>query len=128
MVLQPGIAGVDQAGLVEIIEGIVMGRFSDLDHQQALLKDVFLTGGNTMFKNFEQRLRQELMASVPATFTVNVRKAQDPVLDAWKGAASWWSSADGVERDGATVTHAEYLEKGADYIKVTKSSIDLCPT
>ncbi|ETI21366.1 hypothetical protein G647_07712 [Cladophialophora carrionii CBS 160.54] len=117
VVFQPGIAGVDQAGLVEIIEGIVMGRFADFDQQQALLKDVFLTGGNTMFTSFEQRLRQELIATVPSDFTVNVRKASDPILDAWKGAASWWSSADQVERQAASVTHAEYMEKGSDYIK-----------
>ena len=125
VIFQPAIAGVDQAGLVEIIEGIVMGRFSDFEQQDALLKDIFLTGGNTMFKSFEQRLRQELMATVPADFTVNVRKAQDPALDAWKGAASWWSSADRIEREGATVTHVEYMEKGSDYIKVTPSPIDL---
>jgi actin-related protein 5 len=122
VVLQPGIAGVDQAGLVEIIEGIVMGRFSDLEQRKALLQDVFLTGGNTMFKTFEQRLRQELIATMPTDFTVNVRKAQDPILDAWKGAASWWSSGDGVQREGATITYAEYLEKGSDYIKVIKQS------
>jgi actin-related protein 5 len=123
VVFQPGIAGVDQAGLVEIIEGIVMGRFADVDQQQALLKDVFLTGGNTMFTTFEQRLRQELIATMPTDFTVNVRKASDPILDAWKGAASWWSSADQVDRQGASVTHAEYMEKGSDYIKVTRSKL-----
>ncbi len=124
VVFQPGIAGVDQAGLVEIIEGIVMGRFSDFDQQQALLKDVFLTGGNTVFKTFEQRLRQELVATMPANLMVNVRKASDPILDAWKGAASWWSSANGVDRDGTTVTYAEYMERGSDYIKVTETPND----
>jgi actin-related protein 5 len=123
VVFQPGIAGVDQAGLVEIIEGIVMGRFADVDQQQALLKDVFLTGGNTMFTTFEQRLRQELIATMPTDFTVNVRKASDPILDAWKGAASWWSSADQVDRQGASVTQAEYMEKGSDYIKVTRIQV-----
>ncbi|KAI1615092.1 actin beta/gamma 1 [Exophiala viscosa] len=117
VVFQPGIAGVDQAGLVEIIEGIVMGRFSDVAQQSALLKDVFLTGGNTMFTSFEERLKRELIASVPTDFAVNVRKASDPVLDAWRGAASWWSSGARTEREAATITHAEYLEKGSDYIK-----------
>ncbi|KAK7905354.1 Actin-related protein 5 [Exophiala xenobiotica] len=117
VVFQPGIAGVDQAGLVEIIEGIVTGRFSDFAQQQALLKDVFLTGGNTMFTNFEERLKRELVASVPDRLTVNVRKARDPVLDAWRGAASWWSSGARPERDAATITQAEYMEKGSDYIK-----------
>lgn len=125
VVFQPGIAGVDQAGLVEIIEGIVMGRFSDFNQQQALLRDVFLTGGNTMFTSFEQRLRQELAAALPSDFALNVRKASDPILDAWKGAASWWSTAGKSDRDSATVTHTDYLEKGNDYIKVTQ--FPTCP-
>ena len=120
VVFQPGIAGVDQAGLVEIIEGIVMGRFTDHGQQRTLLSDVFLTGGNTMFTSFEERLRQELTSALPSDFTINVRKASDPILDAWKGAASWWSSAKRSDHDAATVTHAEYLEKGSDYIKVTR--------
>ncbi|KAJ9494656.1 Nuclear actin-protein involved in chromatin remodeling [Exophiala xenobiotica] len=123
VVFQPGIAGVDQAGLVEIIEGIVTGRFSDFAQQQALLKDVFLTGGNTMFTNFEERLKRELVASVPDRLTVNVRKARDPVLDAWRGAASWWSSGARPEREAATITQAEYMEKGSDYIKAQLPTI-----
>lgn len=121
VVFQPAIAGVDQAGLVEIIEGIVMGRFSDFTQQQSLLQDVFLTGGNTMFTSFEERLKRELVATMPTDFTVNVRKANDPILDAWKGAASWWTSGAGGERDAATVIRAEYQEKGPDYIKVNST-------
>ena len=120
VVFQPGIAGIDQAGVVEIIEGVVMGRFSDPAEQRALLKDVFLTGGATLFKGFEERLSTELRAVLPVEATVNVRRAQDPLLDAWKGAAGWWSSAAKQERDGATVTRAEYLEKGSDYLKVSR--------
>lgn len=115
---QPGIAGVDQAGLIEIIEGVVMGRFSDKAQQTALLKDVFLTGGNTSFQTFEERLSNELVAVLPNEYTINVRKAKDPILDAWKGAADWWSSSNHSDRAAATVSRAEYLEKGSDYIKV----------
>ena len=118
VVFQPAIAGVDQAGLVEIIEGIVMSRFSDTDQQKALLQDVFLTGGNTMFSSFEDRLKRELAASTPSEFDVKVRKASNPILDAWKGAASWWSNGDASEREAASITRAEYQEKGSEYLKV----------
>ena len=119
VVFQPGIAGVDQAGLVEIIEGIVMGRFSDPQQQKAMLRDVFLTGGNTAFQSFEERLARELTAVLPIDFDSHVRKANDPVLDAWKGAAGWWSNGNTADREAATVTRAEYLEKGSDYIKAS---------
>lgn len=119
VIFQPGIAGVDQAGIVEIIEGIAMNRFSDPAQQRALLKDIFLTGGNTSFLSFEERLAREMRAVLPSEFDINVRKASDPILDAWKGAAAWWSSTAASDRSTATVTKEEYLEKGSDYIKVS---------
>ena len=121
VIFQPGNAGVDQAGLVEIIEGIVAGR-QDAAEQQALLKDVFLTGGNTLFKGFEERLRGELRGVVGAELSIHVRRAADPVLDAWKGAAGWWSQTPSSERHAATVSRDEYLEKGSEYIKVSCSA------
>jgi actin-related protein 5 len=117
VIFQPGIAGVDQAGLAEIVEGIVMSRPSS-GEQQALLRDVFLTGGNTLFKGFEERLRRELRGVVEAGLGINVRSAADPVLDAWKGAADWWSQTTVSERHMATVTKDEYSEKGSEYLKV----------
>lgn len=117
VIFQPSLAGVDQAGITEIIEGIVMNRFNDPLQQKTLLRDVFLTGGNTLFKNFDERLKTELVASLPGDFSINVRKAQDPILDAWRGAAGWWSSTASSERSNATVSRAEYMEKGSDYIK-----------
>ena len=119
VIFQPGIAGVDQAGIVEIIEGIAMNRFPDPSQQRALLKDIFLTGGNTSFLNFEERLARELTATLPSEFELNVRRASDPILDAWRGAAGWWSSTAHSDRQMATVTRQEYLEKGSDYIKVS---------
>lgn len=125
VIFQPSIAGVDQAGLVEIIEGIVTNRFNNRSQQQALLRDVFLTGGNTLFKNFDERLKAELTSTLPSEFIINIRAASDPILDAWKGAASWWSGSTSSDRAGATVSKAEYLEKGSDYMKVT---LDFYPT
>lgn len=79
------------------------------------LKDIFLTGGNTMFRNFDQRMREGLQALLPAGAPLNVRHAQDPQLDAWKGAAGWTGTPAWKE---AAISREEYLEKGADYIKV----------
>ena len=118
VVFQPGIAGVDQAGLVEIIEGIVMGRFSEEAQQRALLKDVFLTGGNTVFSSFEERLQRELSSVLPGHLTTAVRKARDPLMDAWKGAASWWSTCSRSDREAATLSRGEYLERGSDHMMV----------
>ncbi len=117
VVFQPSIAGLDQAGIVEIAAGIITQRLADSAHRDEMLKDIFLTGGNTLFKGFEERLRTELRAVLPVESSLHVRKAKDPVLDAWKGAAQW---ASGAVAKQAFVTRAEYHEKGGEYIKVMR--------
>ncbi|KAF1999615.1 actin-like ATPase domain-containing protein [Amniculicola lignicola CBS 123094] len=114
VVFQPSIAGLDQAGIVEIAAGILTERLADSSSRTDVLRDIFLTGGNTMFRGFEDRLRTELRAVLPAELQLGVRQAADPVLDAWRGAARW---AGRVESRACFVTRAEFLEKGGEYIK-----------
>lgn len=114
VVFQPSIAGVDQAGLVEIAEDILMQRLSGSGARDSVLKDVFVTGGYSMFQGFEERLAAELRAVLPAEMPLGVRRAKDPVLDAWRGAAAW---AGRKENRGAFVSKTEWAEKGGDYIK-----------
>ncbi|KAI1335436.1 putative chromatin remodeling complex subunit [Xylariaceae sp. FL0016] len=118
VIFQPSIAGVDQAGLVEIVGDILTQRLVGLEGggiaRDDFLRDIFLTGGNTLFANFDDRLRAGLTPLLPAGSPVAIRRAGDAVLDAWRGAAQWagtpaWKSA--------TVTRAEWQEKGADYLK-----------
>ena len=115
VVFQPSIAGVDQAGIVEIAEDIVMQRLEG--HGPArddILKDVFVTGGYALFQGFEERLRNELRAVLPADVQLGLRRAKDPVLDAWRGAAKWAATQESRQ---AFVSREEWLEKGGDYIR-----------
>jgi actin-related protein 5 len=114
VVFQPTIAGLEQAGIVEIASNILTERLADSPYRDDVLKDIFLTGGNTMFQGFEERLRLELRAVLPAEQQTRVRKAGDVVLDAWRGAAGWAAKK---ENRGAFVTRAEWAEKGGEYIK-----------
>ncbi|KAL3463584.1 hypothetical protein BJX64DRAFT_256988 [Aspergillus heterothallicus] len=114
VVFKPSIAGIDQAGLVEIAADIVNQRFSNADEQSRLLRDVFLTGGNTLFQNFDERFRNEFRAFLPLDARLALRRASDPVMDAWKGAAQW---ASGPELAKASISREEYLEKGSEYLK-----------
>ncbi|KAK2606116.1 Actin-related protein 5 [Conoideocrella luteorostrata] len=123
IVFRPSIAGVDQAGILEIAGDMVNQRLAGMPDRDALLRDIFLTGGNTLFQNFDERVREGLRALLPAESALTVRRAQDALLDAWKGAASWagtpaWKTA--------TITKAEYKEKGPDYIKASDQFP--CPT
>jgi actin-related protein 5 len=115
VIFQPSIAGLDQAGIVEIAADIFTHRLNGVANREAFLKDIFLTGGNSLFQNFDERLREGLRASLPADAPLVIRRAKDAVLDPWRGAAKWagsnaWSSA--------AVTREEHMEKGADYMKV----------
>jgi actin-related protein 5 len=115
VIFQPSIAGLDQAGIVEIAADILTHRLNGVGAQEHFLKDIFLTGGNTLFQNFDERLREGLRGSLPAGSSISVRRAKDPVLDAWRGAAKW---AGGSAWRAAAVTREEYMEKGSDYLKV----------
>jgi actin-related protein 5 len=115
VIFQPSIAGLDQAGIVEIAADILTQRLSGAARQEDFLRDIFLTGGNTLFQNFDERLREGLRASLPADAPLVTRRAQDPVLDPWRGAAKW---AGGSAWKSAAITREEYLEKGAEYLKV----------
>lgn len=115
VVFQPSIAGIDQAGIAEIAADIVNLRFSSKEDQKKLLSDVFLTGGNTLFQGFDERLHNELRSLLPVEAELKIRRAADPIFDAWKGAAQWSS---GTELATSSLSREEYLEKGSEYIKV----------
>lgn len=120
VVFKPSIAGVDQAGLIEIAADIINQRFSSTEDRSRLLRDVFLTGGNTLFTGFDERFRNEVRAYLPIDGELRVRKASDPILDAWRGAAQW---AAGPDLGQSSVTRQDYLEKGSEYIKVCSHCI-----
>ncbi|KAK6341645.1 Nuclear actin-protein involved in chromatin remodeling [Orbilia brochopaga] len=117
-IFEPGMAGVDQAGIAEIAKEMLLNRFTDEKQSEALYRDIFLTGGYTMFKGFEERMRDTLMSVLPFQAPLGVRTAGDPLHDAWRGAALWTQKNIGTAAwKGAAVTKAEYMEKGAEYMK-----------
>lgn len=124
IVFQPAIAGLDQAGIVEIAGDIINHGFSQPQDRDKILNDIFLTGGNTMFSGFEERLRRELRAVLPSDSPINVRQAGNPLLDAWRGAAQWSREA-GFKQ--SAVTRADFLDKGPEYLKVRILSIASLP-
>ncbi|EAQ88128.1 hypothetical protein CHGG_04747 [Chaetomium globosum CBS 148.51] len=106
------------AGIVEIAGDILTQRLPALGFAAAstddFLRDVFLTGGNVLFEGFDERLRRGLTALLPAGAPLALRRADDAVLDAWRGAAGW---AGTEEARRARVSREEWLEKGGEYLK-----------
>ena len=114
IVFQPAIAGLDQAGIVDIAADMISHGMGQPHERSNILKDIFLTGGNTLFHEFEERLGKELRAVLPIEASMRVRRAANPLLDAWKGAAQW-STEPGFK--SALTSREEYHEKGPEYMK-----------
>ena len=52
---------------------------------------MFITGGNSQYPNFVERVETDLRCLRPFKSTFKVWQAEDPMLDGWRGGASWAS-------------------------------------
>lgn len=66
------------------------------------------------------RVQAEIRQLLPAVYRpyegLNVRLAEDPILDAWRGAAGFARDG-GEEFDDACVSRQNYEEMGPEYLK-----------
>lgn len=109
----PGMAGVDSAGLGEVLQSI-LARFSEAEKAR-LVKNVFITGGPSQFPGLQERLHGTLRPILPPEMHLgDIVRAVDPSLDAWKGMASF---ANTDEFHQVSVTSEEYQEWGGERIK-----------
>ncbi|KAI8868851.1 actin-like ATPase domain-containing protein [Ramicandelaber brevisporus] len=115
---EPCIAGFDQAGIVEIIESMLLRGSIPLSVNQrnAILSNVIVTGGPSALPGFTERLQQDLVAAFPAGQVINVTRASSPSSAAWRGAASWATHCRD-EFDAASISRAQFQEFGGEYIK-----------
>ncbi|KAG6831647.1 hypothetical protein H0H92_008724 [Tricholoma furcatifolium] len=111
----PSMAGVDSAGLGEVIQNI-LARFSGPE-QGRLVKaslNVFLTGAPSQLPGLIPRLRATLRPNIPTEMPIEVVRAGDPVLDAWKGMANFALTNEFAK---VGVTRQEYEEHGGERIR-----------
>lgn len=110
VLFQPSIIGLDQAGVIEIVND-ALKHFSE-EQQNKMVKNIFLTGGNINFPNMKQRIINEIRGILPYKTIFNVNQAKDPILDAWKGAAKWGSINNQIEFKKSCITRQMYEEYG----------------
>ncbi|PIL29973.1 hypothetical protein GSI_07884 [Ganoderma sinense ZZ0214-1] len=108
----PSMAGVDSAGLGEVLQN-VLARFPDQDKGR-LVKNVFLTGTPSQLPGLSDRLHATLRPILPPEMPLEIVRAADQTLDAWKGMADF---AKTEEFKTVGVTKAEYDEWGGERIK-----------
>jgi len=114
VLFQPSIVGLDQAGIIEIVND-ALKQFSK-EQQSKMVKNIFLTGGNINFPNMKQRIINEIRGILPYQTIFNVNQANDPILDAWRGAAKWSSLKNQEQFKKSCITRQMYDEYGHDYL------------
>lgn len=110
---QPSIMGVDQSGLVETSVETV--RSYAPSQRLGLIKNIFFSGGPSLFPNLTTRFANELRPHYPIGTAINVRRAKDPLLDPWRGAALY--ARDTSLFDLASVSRQQWEECGHDYLQ-----------
>ncbi|KAJ2926874.1 hypothetical protein H1R20_g10203, partial [Candolleomyces eurysporus] len=108
----PSMAGVDTAGLGEVIQNI-LARFSEAEKGR-LVSNVFLSGGPSQLPGLVPRLQNALRPILDPDMPINIVRAVDPALDAWKGMAAYAKTG---EFDVNGVSKAEYEEWGGERVK-----------
>ncbi|KAG8952028.1 Nuclear actin-protein involved in chromatin remodeling [Tulasnella sp. 424] len=106
----PSMAGVDCAGLGEIINNI-LGSFTVQD------RNVFLTGGSSQIPNLQPRVLSTIRQLLPPDTEISVKLAQNPQLDAWYGMAAFARTPEFGTPATGMISKADYEEYGADRIR-----------
>lgn len=126
IMFQPSISGIDQAGISEVIEDTMLrrlpqslgfsGDISSCNQISNVYNDIFLTGGCALFPNFQERMVNEIKTFSPTGINFNVRLAQDPLLDAWKGMSKWAHNEFTSNNLKSFWTKKQYEEYGVAYM------------
>ena len=121
LLFKPYIIGVEQAGIIEIISQIFKNM--NINIKKNLAKNIFITGGNTYYPFLKERIYHDLRSYLPIDVGINVKRAANPVLDAWKGARLFFNdtySLNGIKnnlRNNIYISKKEYEEYGVEYFK-----------
>ncbi|XP_048874076.1 actin-related protein 5 [Brienomyrus brachyistius] len=118
VVFQPSLIGDEQMGLMETLQ-FVLERYS-LEQQEALVRNVFLTGGNMLYPGMKERVERELLAMRPFQSHFQVNMASNPSLDAWCGAREW--TQQNPLGGSGWITRQDYEEKGGEYLSEHSAS------
>ncbi|XP_020209983.1 actin-related protein 6 [Cajanus cajan] len=108
MLFRPADLGMNQAGIAECIVRAVNACHPHL--HPVLYESIILTGGNTLFPQFAERLEKELRPLVPDDYNVKITAQEDPILGVWRGGSLLASSPD---FEAMCVTKSEYEELGS---------------
>ncbi|CAB1329415.1 unnamed protein product [Coregonus sp. 'balchen'] len=112
ILFQPSLIGEDQMGMMETLQ-YVLARYTP-EQQEALARNVFLTGGNLQYPGMKERIERELLAMRPFQSHFQVMMASRPAVDAWYGARDW--ALEHPPGGEGWISRQDYEEKGGEYL------------
>ena len=91
-IFYPSLLGMSCMGLQDLVYGAVMK--SDIDLRNYLLKNILLSGGNTMFPGLKERVTKEVTCLVNTGVDVKVTAPPERRLSSWIGGSILASLSD----------------------------------
>ncbi|KAG4305886.1 hypothetical protein PORY_000796 [Pneumocystis oryctolagi] len=119
ILFNPSIIKLNQAGVSEAIMQSL--KLLEYDLQELLLANIFLIGGNSFFKGYSERLRNELRSLAPAHCKISIYCPDNPDTFAWMCGSSL--ACDTEIFNEKKVTRVEYMEYGSN-IFLKKSGLN----
>ncbi|XP_054632356.1 actin-related protein 6 isoform X2 [Dunckerocampus dactyliophorus] len=107
MLFHPSDIGLQEMGIPEAIVHSVQSLPEDM--QPHMYDNIILTGGNTLFPGFRERLEAELRSLVPTHIPVSVMLPNNPITYSWEGGKLLAQNPDYEEM---VVTRDDYEENG----------------
>ncbi|XP_060932599.1 actin-related protein 6 [Limanda limanda] len=107
MLFHPSDIGLQEMGIPEAVVHSIQALPEEM--QPHFYQNIVLTGGNTLFPGYRQRLEAELRSLVPAHLPVCVLQPADPICYSWEGGKLL---AHNPDYDEMVVTREEYEEHG----------------
>ncbi|KAK3160330.1 hypothetical protein QOZ80_1BG0058120 [Eleusine coracana subsp. coracana] len=109
VLFQPGMIGIDQAGIDEMVSISLRRLMEDESVKELLCQSILVTGGSSLFPGMIPRLESGIRQFRPYLAPLKLVRAADPILDAWRGAAAFAASSKFGKQ---TFTLADYREHG----------------
>eukprot|EP00029_Vermamoeba_vermiformis_P001379 TRINITY_DN11550_c0_g1_i1.p1 TRINITY_DN11550_c0_g1~~TRINITY_DN11550_c0_g1_i1.p1 ORF type:complete len:380 (-),score=62.30 TRINITY_DN11550_c0_g1_i1:25-1164(-) len=106
---QPSLLGVETAGIHEHVNNAILKCENDLHLRRELYGSIILSGGNTIFPGFADRLQKEIVALAPKDIIVKVLGTPQRRFNVWSGGSIMGSSAGMREK---WILKKEYEECG----------------
>ncbi|AAG51035.1 actin-like protein; 86009-89485 [Arabidopsis thaliana] len=115
ILFHPNLIGIDQVGLDEMA-GTSIRRLphDEKELEERLTSSILMTGGCSLLPGMNERLECGIRMIRPCGSPINVVRAMDPVLDAWRGASAFAANLNFL---GNAFTKMDYDEKGEDWLR-----------